>query len=59
MSKIDEEMKRHFAHQDGENSRLADQILKLSGEKTNLQQQLLAMQRRITEIDVQVGQEDN
>ncbi len=39
--RVEEEMKRHFAHQKAENSRLQQQITSLKGEKTALQQQLL------------------
>ena len=39
--RVEEEMKRHFAHQKAENSRLQQQITALKGEKTALQQQLL------------------
>ena len=41
LMRIEEEMKRHFAHQKAENSRLQQQITALKGEKTALQQQLL------------------
>ena len=43
LMRIEEEMKRHFAHQKAENSRLQQQITALKGEKTALQQQLLGM----------------
>lgn len=43
LGRIEEEMKRHFAHQKAENSRLQQQIVALKGEKTALQQQLLGM----------------
>merc|ERR1712098_100171 len=59
ISRVDEEMKRHFAHQKAENSRLQQQITALKGEKTALQQQLLGLQRRISELELQVGQDDN
>ncbi|CAK73612.1 unnamed protein product (macronuclear) [Paramecium tetraurelia] len=57
LMRIEEEMKRHFAHQKAENSRLQQQITGLKGEKTALQQQLLGLQRRIAELELQVGQE--
>lgn len=53
--RVEEEMKRHFAHQKAENSRLQQQITQLKGEKTALQQQLIALQRRIGELEMQVG----
>jgi len=36
-------MKRHFAHQKAENSRLQQQISAIKVEKTNLEQQLLGL----------------
>ncbi|EGR31587.1 phosphoesterase family protein, putative [Ichthyophthirius multifiliis] len=58
LTRIEEEMKRHFAHQKAENARLQQQITSLKGEKTALQQQLLGLQRRITELELQVGNEE-
>ena len=59
LMKIEEEMKRHFAHQKAENSRLQQQLTSLKGEKTALQQQLLGLQRRVGELEMQVGNEEN
>ena len=59
LMRIEEEMKRHFAHQKAENSRLQQQITALKGEKTALQQQLLGLQRRISELEMQVGNEEH
>lgn len=56
--RVEEEMKRHFAHQKAENNRLQQQINQLKGEKTALHQQLLALQRRISELELQVGQDE-
>lgn len=56
---LENEMRRHFAHQKAENSRLQQQITALRGEKTSLQQQLIGLQRRIAELDMQIGAEDN
>jgi chromosome segregation ATPase len=58
IARVEDEMKRHFAHQKAENSRLQQQITQLKGEKTALQQQLLALQRRISELETQIGAED-
>merc|ERR1712096_121462 len=59
ITRVDDEMKRHFSHQKAENSRLQQQITALKGEKTALQQQLLGLQRRISELELQVGQDEN
>lgn len=58
IARVEDEMKRHFAHQKAENSRLQQQITQLKGEKTSLQQQLLGLQRRIAELENQIGNED-
>jgi chromosome segregation ATPase len=55
VQRMQEEVKRHFAHQKAENSRLQQQITTLKGEKTSLQQQILGLQRRIQEIEEQIG----
>jgi chromosome segregation ATPase len=57
--RVEEEMKRHFAHQKAENNRQQQQINQLKGEKTALQQQLLALQRRISELELQVGNDES
>lgn len=58
ISRIEDDMKRNFAQQKSENTRLQQQITGLKGEKTALQQQLLALQRRIAELESQIGNEE-
>jgi len=58
IGKVDEEMKKHFSHHKAENSRLQQQISHLQGEKNNIQNLLTALQRRITDIEMQVGNEN-
>ena len=58
LDKVDDEMKRHFAHQSSENGRLQQQIASLKSEKTALQNQLIALQRRISDLEMQVGTDD-
>ena len=55
LGKVEEEMKRHFAHQKAENSRLQQQISQLKTDKTVLQGQLMALTRRIQDLETQVG----
>lgn len=55
---LDSEMRRHFSNQKAENSRLQQQISVLRGEKATLQQLLIGLQRRIAELEVQIGQEE-
>ena len=56
--KVEEEMKRHFAHQKAENSRLQQHIASIKNEKTTAEQQLLGIQRRISELELQIGTEE-
>lgn len=58
LNKVEEEMKRHFAHQKAENSRLQQQISQLKTEKTVLSNQLQSIQRRIVDLEMQVGNDD-
>jgi len=53
--KVEEEMKRHYAHQKTENSRLQQQVTALRGEKTALDMQLIELERRMAEVELQVG----
>ena len=48
--RVEEEMKKHFAHQKAENARLQQQITQLKSEKTVLQQQLVGLKRKIEEL---------
>ena len=56
--KVEDEMKRHFSHQTSENGRLQQKITSLKAEKTALQNQLIALQRRISDLEMQVGNYD-
>ena len=48
-------MKRHYAHQKAENARIQQQVTALKGEKTALDMQLLELERRQAELELQVG----
>jgi chromosome segregation ATPase len=50
--KVEEEMKRHYAHQKAENSRIQQQVTALKGEKTALDMQLLELERRMSELEL-------
>jgi len=58
MEKVEKEMDRHFAHQKAENSRLQQQITQLKSEKVVVQNHLLALQRRIADLELQIGEID-
>merc|ERR1712228_872304 len=55
VQRMQEEVKKHFAQQKAENTRLQQQVTTLKGEKTSLQQQILGLQRRIQEIEEHIG----
>ena len=55
---LDTEMRRHFGNQKAENSRLQQQITVLRSEKATLQQLLIGLQRRIAELEIQIGSEE-
>ena len=57
VQRMQEEVKRHFATQKAENARTHQQVTTLKGEKTSLQQQILGLQRRIQELEDQIGQD--
>lgn len=58
IAKVEDEMKKHFAHQKAENFRLQQQITQLKGEKTALHAQMMKLQSRISELESQVGADD-
>ena len=58
IDKVEDEMKKHFAHQTSENGRLQQKITSLKSEKTSLQNQLIALQRRISDLEMQIGSDD-
>ncbi len=57
--KVEEEMKRHYAHQKAENARIQQQVTALKGEKTALDMQLIELQRRMDELELQVGHDQH
>jgi chromosome segregation ATPase len=58
LTKVEDDMKRHFSQQKSENQRLVQQIMNLKVEKTSLTNQLIALQRRISDLEMQVGNDD-
>jgi chromosome segregation ATPase len=57
LARVQEEVKKHFTQQKAENSRVTQQVGVLKGEKTALQQQIIGLQRRIAELEEQIGQD--
>ena len=58
LNNVEVEMKKHLAVQKDENTRLQKLITQLKGEKTVLMNKLIALQRRITDTENQVGTDD-
>ena len=58
LNNVEVEMKKHLAVQKDENTRLQKLITQLKGEKTVLMNKLIALQRRITDLENQVGTDD-
>ena len=57
--RIEEELKRNLAQQRAENTKLSQQISAIKTEKTQLQKNLLSLQKRIQELELQIGGEDS
>ena len=57
VQKMQEDSKKHFVQQKAENGRVQQQVAILKSDKTTLQQQVLALQRRIQELEEQIGQD--
>jgi predicted nucleic acid-binding Zn-ribbon protein len=51
-------MKKSYHGQKSENTKLQQQITTLKTEKTNLQQHLLDLQRRVAELELQIGHDE-
>lgn len=55
ISRVDEEMKRHFAHQKAENSRLGQQLVQFKSDKPVFNQFLAEMFKKIRDLELQIG----
>ena len=58
LAEVEKEMKKHLVVQKDENNRLQKLITQLKGEKTVLMSKLVALQRRISDMENQVGNGD-
>jgi type III secretory pathway component EscV len=58
LAEVEKEMKKHLVVQKEENNRLQKLITQLKGEKTVLMSKLVALQRRISDMENQVGTGD-
>jgi len=58
LADVEKEMKKHLVVQKDENIRLQKLITQLKSEKTVLMSKLVALQRRISDMENQVGNDD-
>ena len=59
VTRAEDEMKKSYHGQKGENTKLQQQITTLKSDKTNLQQHLLDLQRRVAELELQIGHDEH
>mmetsp|Transcript_88765 Transcript_88765/g.167334 ORF Transcript_88765/g.167334 Transcript_88765/m.167334 type:complete len:133 (+) Transcript_88765:73-471(+) len=57
IQRMSEEFRVNLRVQEAENVRLQQQVTQLKGEKTSIHQQIIALQRRIEEIEEEIGHE--
>lgn len=55
ISRVDDEMKRYFAHQKAENIRLSNQLVQFKSDKTVFNKFLAEMFRKIRDLELQIG----
>lgn len=55
-TRVEDDLKKNLANQRTENQKLQSQIGILKQEKTQLQQNLLGLQRRIGELELSIGE---
>ena len=55
LKKVEHEMKRHYAGQKEENQRIQSQVSTLKADKTSLDMQLMELERRMAELELQLG----
>ena len=58
LHRVTEEISRHYSNQSAEAQRLQQQLSNLKTEKTALEKEILRMTKRIEELELQIGQDD-
>ena len=58
LHRVEEEIKRHYANQQAESQRLQQQLTTLKTEKTALEKDIIRMQDRIYELEIQIGHDE-
>ena len=58
LHRVQEEINRHYSNQKAESQRLTQQLSNLKTDKTALEKEVLRMTKRIEELELQIGQDD-
>ena len=58
LHRVIEEITRHYSNQQAEAQRLQQQLSNLKTDKTALEKEVLRMTKRIEELELQIGQDD-
>lgn len=58
LHRVEEEIKRHYANQKAEGTRLQQQLTQLKNDKTALEKDIIRMQKRIEELELQIGSDN-
>ena len=58
LHRVEEEIKRHYNNQHAEGQRLQQQLTGLKTDKTALEMDIVRMQKRIEELELQIGHDD-
>ena len=58
LHRVSEEINRHYSNQNAETQRLQQQLSNLKTEKTALEKEIIRMTKRIEELELQIGQDD-
>ena len=58
LHRVEEEIKRHYANQRAEDIRLQQQVTGLKNDKTSLEKDIIRMQKRIDELELQIGHDE-
>ena len=58
LHRVEEEIKRHYNNQKAEGTRLQQQVTQLKNDKTSLEKDIIRIQKRIEELELQIGHDD-
>ena len=58
LHRVNEDIHRHYSNCDAENQRLQQTLSNLKTDKTAIEKEVLRMQKRIEELELQIGEDD-